>query len=111
MPKRDPAILIADMLDACAKIHRYTEGMSRESFLQDEKTIDAVIRNLTVIGEAAQQMPETDRNQYSDIQWHQITGMRNRIVHDYAGIDVEIVWQVITSNIPELKKDLSKIVT
>ncbi len=106
MPKREAAILIADILDACNKIGRYTKGLSHDDFLNDEKTIDAVIHNLTVIGEAAQRMPESDRARYSDVQWHQIACLPKHIVHDYAGVDVEIVWQVISESIPELKTQL-----
>jgi uncharacterized protein with HEPN domain len=106
MPERDPELLVEDIRTACLKIQRFTDGMTKEAFLSNELVVDAVIRNLTVIGEAAQQMPESGRLSYPDVAWHQIAGMRNRIVHDYAGVDLEIVWVVITENIPELIKTL-----
>lgn len=106
MPKRDPALLIEDMVNAGRKIQRYIQGLNQEAFIKDEKTIDAVIRNLMVIGEAAQQMPEDERLRYTQVPWGQIAGLRNRIVHDYAGVDLEIVWKVVSENIPDLEGQL-----
>jgi len=85
MPKRDPDLLLQDMLGAIHKIEKYTAGIDRESFLQDEKTIDAVVRNLEVLGEAARQLPEDFAARYPEVSWRQIAGLRNRIVHDYFG--------------------------
>ncbi|MFA6112062.1 MAG: DUF86 domain-containing protein, partial [Candidatus Latescibacterota bacterium] len=94
MPERDPGLLIGDMLGAAQKIDRYLVGLDRQSFLEDEKTVDAVVRNLEIIGEAARRLPSAYTAQHPDLPWHQMAGLRNRIVHDYAGLDVEIVWDV-----------------
>ena len=91
MPKRDADLLIQDMLTAIAKIESYIAGQDRESFLKDEKTIDAVVRNLEVLGEASRQLPEEYIQQHVHIPWRLVAGLRNRIVHEYFGLDIEII--------------------
>ena len=103
MPKRDPDLLIEDMLTAIRKIERYTTGMSEELFRQDEKTVDAVVRNLEIIGEATRQIPEDFTVRHPGVPWRQVAGLRNRIVHDYFGLDLEIIWEVIRHDLPELQ--------
>jgi uncharacterized protein with HEPN domain len=98
--------LIEDMLAAIGKIERYTAGMSQESFRQDEKTVDAVVRNVEILGEAARQMPEDFAARHPNVPWRQIAGLRNRIVHDYVGLDLEIIWQVIQHDLLPLRAHL-----
>jgi len=102
MPKRAPELLLEDMIAAIRKVERYTTGMDQELFRQDEKTIDAVVRNLEVLGEAARQMPDEFVANHPDIPWRQVAGLRNRIVHDYFGLDLEIIWQVVQHDLPQL---------
>lgn len=109
MPKRAPALLLEDMLAAIRKIERYTSGMDRETFRQDEKTIDAVVRNLEILGEAARQMPEEFAISHSEIPWRQVAGLRNRIVHDYFGLDLEIIWQLVQHDLPPLETQLERL--
>ena len=109
MPKRDPDLLVQDMLEAARKVELYTAGLDRAAFLQDEKTIDAVVRNLEVLGEAARQLPDDFTSRQSNISWNQIAGLRNRIVHDYFGLDLEIIWQIIQHDLPPLKAQLEKL--
>ena len=106
MPKRDPDLLVEDILAAIRKIDRFTAGMDQDLFRQDEKTVDAVVRNLEVVGEAAKQLPESFTARYPSVPWRQIAGLRNRIVHDYFGLDLEIIWQVIRHDLPQLKVQL-----
>jgi uncharacterized protein with HEPN domain len=94
MSKREPKLLISDMLESCNKILQYTENMDFEAFCNDSKTIDAVIRNFEIIGEAANRLPENFKDEHNNIDWHRIRGFRNRIVHDYIGIDFGIVWEI-----------------
>ena len=94
MSKRSPQLLLADILESANKILTYTQGLSFEQFIADSKTIDAVIRNFEIIGEAANRLSEEIREQYPNIDWHRIRGFRNRIVHDYMGIDYKIVWMI-----------------
>jgi len=106
MPKRDPDVLLADIREAIERISRYTKSLDFEAFLADEKTIDAVVRNLEIIGEAAKRLPKAYTETTPTIPWHQIAGLRNRIVHDYFGLDLQIIWQVIQVDVPKLQKTL-----
>lgn len=109
MSKREIWLVLDDMLQAAIKIRSYTEGYNYELFLEDEKTTDAVVRNFEIIGEAANRIDPQFRNQYPDIEWKRIRGFRNRIVHDYFGIDYEIVWDIIEYYLDELIDNLIKI--
>jgi uncharacterized protein with HEPN domain len=106
MPKRDSDLLIEDILAAIRKIERYTSGMDQAVFRKDEKTIDAVVRNLEIVGEASRQLPEDFLGRYPEVPWRQITGLRNRIVHEYFGLDLELIWQVVLHDLPQLKAQL-----
>lgn len=91
------------------RIAGYTEGMAREAFLMDRKTVDAVVRNLEIVGEAASRLSDVARNRQSGIEWPQVIGLRNRIVHEYFGIDLEIVWEVVTRDLPGLERALTSL--
>jgi uncharacterized protein with HEPN domain len=106
MSRHDPDILLEDILTALDKIGRFTKALDKARFLEDERTIDAVVRNLEVVGEAVRQLPEPFKDSHPQVPWWQIAGLRNRIVHDYFGVDVEIIWQVVSENVPKLKKQI-----
>lgn len=99
MSKRDRILLIEDMYEAALKIMRYTKGMDFDSFLDDDKTIDAVVRNFEIIGEAANRIDDDFKLKNPDLAWNYLRGFRNRIVHEYFGIDYEIVWSIIENDI------------
>ena len=109
MPRRDADLLLEDIRSSLERIERYTTGMGRENFLGDEKTIDAVVRNLEIIGEAVRWLPEPFTREHVSIPWAQIAGLRNRIVHDYFGLDLEIIWQVLQTSLPDFKRRLAAI--
>ena len=109
MSKRDSKLLLADILEAVEKIKKYTSGLTYELFLEDSKTLDAVIRNFEIIGEAANRLPEDFKYKYSTIDWFRIIGFRNRIVHDYMGIDYEIVWTIVQKDIDKLSAGVRNI--
>ena len=102
MSNRDDSLLIADMLESAEKIISYTQGLSFDEFEIDSKTVDAVIRNFEIIGEAANRLGEKFRADNPEIEWDQLRGFRNRIVHEYFGIDLEIVWQIIEDDLDDL---------
>ena len=102
MSKRDTLLLLDDMFQSANKIKRYTEDHNFDSFISDEKTIDAVVRNFEIIGEAANRIDPDFRDENPEIEWKRIRGFRNRIVHDYFGIDYEIVWEIIDTYLDEL---------
>jgi hypothetical protein len=106
MFNRDDHILLADIMVAIEKIQRYTAGYDKDRFLADERTIDAVVRNLEIVGEAVRQVSDAFKQDHVKIPWHQMAGMRNRIVHDYFGLDLDIIWHVVANDLPVLKLQL-----
>ena len=110
MSKRDLILLLEDMFESALKIKRYTTNHDFESFINDEKTIDAVVRNFEIIGEAANRIDPDYRTVTAEIEWKRIRGFRNRIVHDYFGIDYEIVWTIIENDIEELIDQIEKLI-
>jgi len=107
--KRTPQLYISDIRECIRRIEKYTKEISKRVFESDEKTVDAVIRNLQVIGEAVSQLPKDFKDKYEDIPWRKIKGMRNKVVHEYFGVDWDILWDAIHDDIPELKKRISKV--
>lgn len=97
MSKRDKILLLEDMLDSALKIKKYTAEHDFDSFIKDDKTIDAVVRNFEIIGEAANRIDPDFRLVNPELEWNRLRGFRNRIVHEYFGIDYEIVWSIIES--------------
>ena len=109
MSDRSPKLLVEDILESAKKIQRYTDGLNFEQFTLDEKTVDAVARNFEIIGEAANRLPEEFKSLHPNIEWNRIRGFRNRIVHDYFGIDYEIVWKIIENFLPDLINELEQL--
>ena len=109
MSKRDVPLLLDDIIESIEKISLYTAEMTLESFEVDGKTLDAVVRNLEIIGEAANNIPIEFRKQITEIEWKQIIGMRHRIIHEYFGVDEDIVWSVIHDDLPVLKHQIIKL--
>jgi len=102
MSKRLPKLLLDDILDSSEKIISYTKSLTFEEFESDDKTIDAVIRNYEIIGEASKLLPDEFKDLHPEVDWHRIRGFRNRIVHDYFGVDNQIVWKITLDQIPSL---------
>ncbi len=100
---RSTRMYLEDILEACRKIDRFTDGLSRKEFEGDELKFDAVIRNLEVIGEAAKHVPEELRVALSGIAWKRISGFRDILAHEYFGVDEDILWDVLTSKVPEVR--------
>ncbi len=109
MSKRSPLLLLEDIILACQKIQEYTQSLSFEEFEAKDMTIDAVIRNFEIIGEAANKLPDDFKKKYPEIDWHRIRDFRNRIVHEYFGVDIAILWKIKTDNIPILIKQIQTI--
>lgn len=107
MSKRDNSLLIKDIIESGNKVLSYIGTMSFEEFIADSKTVDAVIRNFEVIGEASNRLTEAYKEQNSEVDWQNLRGFRNRIVHDYMGIDYSIVWQIKEHYLPLLLAQLA----
>ncbi len=108
MSRRDARLLLRDILESLEKIERYTAGLTPERFAQDDRTVDAVVRNLEVIGEAARQIPLEIRERYPEVPWRRVIGLRNVVVHEYFAVDVEILWTVVRQSLPDLKEALRR---
>jgi uncharacterized protein with HEPN domain len=105
-----PELLLTDIVESGEKILRYTLNMTYEEFISSEIIIDAVIRNFEVIGEAANRLPDEFKDKYEIIDWHRIRGFRNRIVHDYAGIDLQIVWRIKETFLLDMLSQIKEII-
>ncbi|MCK4311907.1 MAG: DUF86 domain-containing protein [Candidatus Cloacimonetes bacterium] len=108
--KKDKKIFIEDIISSMNKIEEYIEGISYQDFVKSDIVIDAVVRNLEIIGEAAKNIPESFRNEKNDIPWKNMIGLRNIVIHEYFGVDLSIIWKIITVNIPKTKKDILKLI-
>ncbi len=108
MQNRDPEIYLEDIKSAISNIEKYTSGMSFDDFEKDEKTTDAVIRNLEIIGEAVNNLPDDFKKKNNDIPWRYVISMRNKMIHEYFGVDLDIVWKTIQEDIKEFKDKIEK---
>ncbi|MCS7164082.1 MAG: DUF86 domain-containing protein [Thermodesulfovibrio sp.] len=108
MSKRNWKLFINDIFESIQKIEKYTDNLSYDEFIIDEKTKDAVVRNLEIIGEAARQIPDNIKTAISEIEWSKIIGLRNRIIHGYFAIEYEIIWQIVKKELPLLKAEIQK---
>ena len=102
MSKRSPDLLILDIIESAQKILDYTKGLTYDEFKADSMRVDAVIRNFEIIGEAANRLPDQIKEDLPNIDWHKIRGFRNRVAHDYMGINYFIVWQIREEFLPDL---------
>jgi uncharacterized protein with HEPN domain len=102
-------MLSDDILESISKVETYIYGMKCKDFESDSKTIDAVVRNLEIIGEASNRLSDKFRAKNSSIEWEKIMGLRNRIVHAYFGIDLKIIWHILGKDLPALKKKIMTI--
>ena len=111
MSERPMSLLLEDIAEAIDRAERIYKGLSFETFSDDQKTIDAVVRNLEIIGEAANRLPDEFKEKHSQIEWHKVVGLRHRIVHEYFGIDIAIIWQILHKDLPSLQNILKNIRT
>jgi len=109
MSKRNAFLLLDDIIESINRIKNYVENLTYDDFIDDLKTVDAVIRNFEIIGEAANRLPEEFKLKNDQINWFRIIGFRNRIVHDYMGIDYKIVWTIINKDLDNLSDEIKMI--
>jgi uncharacterized protein with HEPN domain len=109
MSDRHPKLLLGDILESAQKIIVYTNGLSFENFIADHKTIDAVVRNFEIIGEAANRIPDEIKETNTEVNWFKIKGLRNRIVHNYFGMDYKIIWDIKENYLNELIAQITQI--
>ncbi len=99
MCEREIKNLLEDIYDAAMKIINYTKNMSFDEFMEDDKTVDAIVRNFEIIVEASNRIPDDFKTEHPEIEWRRIIGFRNRIIHEYFGIDLENLWKIKNENI------------
>lgn len=109
MSKREWKLYVEDLLESLELIIKYVEDMGFDDFENDKKTIDAVVRNFEVIGEASKYIPDDVKKKYQNVDWKGIVGLRNRIVHEYFNISLSTVWHIIKEELPTLGKQMNLI--
>ncbi len=102
MRSRNYTLFLDDIRHSCEKVIVYTSGMTKDAFLADEKTYDAVLRHLTIIGEAVKQIPSEIRELYPLVEWTQIGRFRDVVVHHYFGLKEDVIWEIVEAKVPSL---------
>ena len=107
--KRNYKMFVEDILEAIKKIEKYIKNLEYADFEANNLVLDAVIRNLEIIGEAAKNVPEKTRLANPDVPWSRMIGLRNVTIHEYFGLDVSIIWEIVSKNLPDTKKSIIKL--
>ncbi len=109
MSERTDREFLSDIQEAIRRIKAYTAGMTYQAFLEDTKTQDAVLRNLEIIGEATKNLSKELRERYPQIPWKAMAGVRDRLIHEYFGVNLDIVWQIVSAELPEVASQVASI--
>lgn len=109
MKKSDDLALLGDVLDAILRIESYVNGVNKESFLENLMMQDAVMHQIEIVGEASNDISDEFQEKYSDLPWMQMRAIRNKIVHDYRGINLNIIWETVQNDLPALREQVRNI--
>lgn len=109
MKKNDDLTLLGDILDAILRIESYTEGVNKENFLGNLMMQDAVMHQIEIIGEASNSVSDEFQEKHSSLPWMQMRAIRNKIVHDYRGINLHVIWETVVNDLPALKNQVRKL--
>ena len=107
--KRDYTLFIRDIVESIRHIGIFIEDMSYKQFSTDEKTVSAVIRKLEIIGEAAKHVPPSIKKRHQDLPWNEMARMRDKLIHGYFGVDLEIIWKVVRERLPDILPALEEV--
>lgn len=108
--RKNVTVFIEHILESISLIESYTAQISKDDFLKSPQIQDAVMRRLEIIGEATKNISKKFRGEHSDIPWREIAGMRDIMIHEYFGVDLDLTWNTVKENLPELKQRLSDII-
>lgn len=108
---RDDAVFLRHILDAIGVIEEYTHDVTHLVFIQNGMMQDAVMRQLEIIGEAARNLSDEVRSEHPDVEWGQIIGMRNRLIHAYFQVDTELIWEIVSIDLPLLKREIETMIS
>ena len=106
---RNYKLYLDDILEATKRIEKYTKGLTLKKLKEDSLKTDGIVRNLEIIGEAVKNIPTNVKDKHSDIEWKKIAGLRDILAHEYFGVDIEVLWDIVKNKLPDLKKKISKI--
>jgi uncharacterized protein with HEPN domain len=109
--KKEDIIYLHHIIDAIERIEEYTSGLSYDEYLKSHLVQDGVITQIEIIGEASKKLSKEIKDKVSDLPWKDIAGMRDKLIHDYMGVDIDAVWETVRKDIPDLKKKLKSIFT
>jgi len=110
MKTRDYLDYLQDILDSLNDIDNFISGMGQDAFLSDRKTINAVVRSLEIMGEATKKIPESMKKAQPDVPWKRMAGMRDKLIHEYSGVDLEVLWKTVTEDLPPLRSSIQKLI-
>ncbi len=107
--KRDSRLYVDDIFDAIEKIENYVEGLSFEAFSADSKTVDAIVRNFEIIGEATKRIPLETQEKYPQIPWKMMAGTRDKLIHEYFGVNLQTIWKTVKEDLPPVKQAIKSL--
>ena len=107
--RKDYKLYLIDIKTSCIRILRYTNNKSKTQFVNNQALIDAVARNMEIIGEAGSKIPSKIRKDLPEVSWKQIVGMRNKLIHEYFDLNIDVLWLTVTNDVPILKKQINKV--
>lgn len=109
MTEKSPLVFLDDIIEALSKIEQFTQGLTADGFKQNVVVIDAVIRNLEILGEAANNLPDEITELHPDLPWAQMVGLRNFLIHEYSGVNPDIIWAIVSEDLPGLEEKIQSL--
>jgi uncharacterized protein with HEPN domain len=105
---RDPRLFLDDILEAIKKIDAYRKSLTFQEFSEDDKTVDAVVRNFEILAEAAKHIPSEIKRKYPQVPWRQMAGTRDKLIHVYFGVNLKVLWKAMNKDVPSLKPKIEE---